>query len=100
MKSWVELLVFLVCLSKTFGAPCLVSDWIIGDCSVSCGNGTRIDTRKILSLPTDGGTPCPDLSRTMGCSQPTCGNVPVCDGVDLYETLLRYVLMSVNMLIL
>lgn len=61
----------------TVSAPCGTTDcevsaWTPGTCSVTCGTGVQIDTRRILTQPSGGGVPCPELNRTVTCIQPAC----------------------------
>ena len=68
-------------LSNTFkcnGAPCPincdVSTWTQwGECSQSCGAGTRKRSRKITVYPSHGGTPCPtSLLDAALCNEGEC----------------------------
>ena len=43
------------------------SDWVEGECSVTCGTGTRTDTRTCTQGNCDG-----DASRTQSCEKPEC----------------------------
>ncbi|XP_054723622.1 somatomedin-B and thrombospondin type-1 domain-containing protein-like [Uloborus diversus] len=41
-------------------------------CNSDCGAGTMVRERKILRLPRNGGTPCPDQMQTRGCFGSSC----------------------------
>ena len=50
---------------------CVMNDWVLGACSVTCGTGTRHDTRTVQTPASGTGTACPtDLDRTVECVQP------------------------------
>ena len=52
---------------------CEWNDWEIGDCSVECGGGSRVDTRKVAVLATLGGAECSGLSNiTENCNLQPC----------------------------
>lgn len=52
---------------------CVVSDWSDSTtCSVSCGGGTKTQTRLITTPATNGGTACPVLSRDISCNTQAC----------------------------
>lgn len=60
------------CTGDPCPVDCLVSDWVNSSCSVTCGNGTRTQTRVVTRAPQFGGTSCPSLTQTSVCSGPTC----------------------------
>ena len=47
--------------------PPIWSDWIEGECSVTCGTGTRVDTRTCQQVNCVG-----DDTRTSQCQKPKC----------------------------
>jgi len=48
-----------------------MNDWVLGACSVTCGTGTRHDTRTVQTPASGTGTACPtDLDRNVPCTQP------------------------------
>ena len=51
---------------------CAWSDWNIGDCSVSCGLGTRSETRKKKIIEKNGGECIGESSLTTECHDQTC----------------------------
>lgn len=52
-------------------ADCEVTDWIEESCSASCGGGTRIVSRSVVS-PAENGAACPVLSLHEHCSPQAC----------------------------
>ena len=59
-------------------ADCEWNDWIIGDCSKTCGGGTRTDTRTPKKSAEHGGQECDGpTSVTESC------NVQECPGREL-----------------
>jgi len=55
----------------TTNRDCVMNDWVLGACSVTCGTGTRRDTRTVQISASGTGTACPtDLERTVECVQP------------------------------
>lgn len=54
---------------------CVVSAWVLG----SCNDGTRVDTRTIITQPSGSGIACPVRSRTRTCIE------------DVYDLALRKV---------
>ncbi|HYD47751.1 MAG TPA: thrombospondin type-1 domain-containing protein [Terriglobales bacterium] len=67
------------------GVDCVVSGWSgFGSCSASCGGGTQIRTRTILTPASGGGEACPELSESQPCNTDPCasgGFVPSNKGV-------------------
>ena len=51
---------------------CVWSDWKIGDCSVSCGLGTRTETRKKTVIEQNGGECIGEASVTSECHDEIC----------------------------
>eukprot|EP01012_Entosiphon_sulcatum_P029449 TRINITY_DN358_c0_g1_i1.p1 TRINITY_DN358_c0_g1~~TRINITY_DN358_c0_g1_i1.p1 ORF type:complete len:2229 (+),score=276.12 TRINITY_DN358_c0_g1_i1:2833-9519(+) len=52
---------------------CVVAAW--GDwlnCSVPCGGGTQYRERQVVTIPENGGTPCPALQESRSCNQQEC----------------------------
>jgi len=57
---------------------CVLSSWSNdGECSVTCGSGTRSQTRSIITPAADGGAECGSTSRTISCSSGACPVTPV-----------------------
>ena len=56
---------------------CEWHEWIIADCSMSCGGGTRTRTRTIKQTAEHGGDECPDKNVT---GLPESCNVQECPG--------------------
>ena len=55
---------------------CVWDDWKIGDCSVTCGEGTRKDTRTQKVEADFGGDECDGSNATIGtCSKPNCPGI-------------------------
>ena len=60
---------------NTFRCPidCEVSEWADArPCSVTCGQGSQLQSRTITTQPVNGGMPCPNLERTVACNQDPC----------------------------
>jgi hypothetical protein len=60
---------------NSFGCPvdCVVSDWgHFAGCSKSCGTGSKIKSRSILTDVAHGGKGCPTLSGTATCNTFDC----------------------------
>ena len=53
---------------------CIWDEWIIGDCSKTCGGGERINTRDKLLRASHGGKPCSpeDSTLTEKCNINEC----------------------------
>ena len=51
---------------------CAWSDWNIGDCSVSCGLGTRSETRKKKIIEQNGGECIGESNLTTECHDQNC----------------------------
>merc|ERR1719409_547739 len=54
-----------------FFQDCVVSDWIAGDCSVSCGGGQMKMSRSITTAPV-GGAACPVMEEIKSCNEDKC----------------------------
>ena len=49
---------------------CKWGDWVEGECSAACGNGTKINTRTISVNATNGGDECKgEETEEVECSQ-------------------------------
>lgn len=72
-------------LCNDFPCPndCVLSDWAyynvydvqfstLGQCTATCGTGTRIQYRSILSQPVNGGVSCGSLTRIVNCNTQAC----------------------------
>merc|ERR1719440_1137479 len=53
-------------------ADCEVSDWVPGECTVTCGGGMQMLNRTISILPADGGAACPPLTMDRVCNDVPC----------------------------
>ena len=52
---------------------CKVSDWKPwGECSVTCGGGTKTRARDVIEEPENGGALCPSLKETIVCNTEGC----------------------------
>ena len=51
---------------------CVWDDWILGECSKTCGTGTRIDTRVKLVEEANGGTCTGPFTETKACKIQEC----------------------------
>merc|ERR1712179_482006 len=67
---------------------CKVGEWMEwGECSVTCGDGTRTRRREVVQQPEYGGTECPsNLEETDKCNTGRCPEVdclkPATKGAD------------------
>merc|ERR1719316_2102119 len=57
--------------TDTFLQDCEVSDWVITECSTTCGGGQEQLFRTII-IQSVGGASCPPLEMTRECSMDTC----------------------------
>ena len=58
-----------------FIVDCTWSEWKHGTCSVTCGEGTHIDTRKMFPEQF-GGKPCEgEATQTHSCFLPECPGI-------------------------
>merc|ERR1719454_2464991 len=53
-------------------SDCEVSDWVPGECTVTCGGGMQMLNRSISILPAYGGAACPPLSMDRVCNDFPC----------------------------
>ena len=61
---------------------CEWDNWVVGNCSVTCGNGTQINTRAKKVNATDGGIDCEGESfENKPC------NLTVCPGKALWNSI-------------
>ena len=51
---------------------CVWDDWIVGECSKTCGTGTRKNTRTKLVVETNGGTCSGQPTETEECILQEC----------------------------
>uniref|UniRef100_A0A6C0LZB8 Spondin-like TSP1 domain-containing protein n=1 Tax=viral metagenome TaxID=1070528 RepID=A0A6C0LZB8_9ZZZZ len=71
----------ITCNTQACRTDCAVSDWSNwSTCKnngydVTCGGGTRTRSKTIITQPTNGGTPCPNLSETIMCNTQECPSV-------------------------
>ena len=57
--------------TDTFLQDCEVSDWVVTECSTTCGGGQEQLFRTII-IQSVGGAECPPLEMTRECSMDTC----------------------------
>merc|ERR1719316_1904745 len=53
-------------------SDCEVSDWVPGECTVTCGGGMQMLNRSISILPAYGGAECPPLTMDRVCNDFPC----------------------------
>lgn len=54
-------------------AHCQYEDWTIGDCSLPCGGGTRVNTRSIRVSAENGGDECDGITSIVeNCNAQEC----------------------------
>merc|ERR1719387_3037010 len=63
-------------------SDCEVSDWVPGECTVTCGGGMQMLNRSISILPAYGGAECPPLSMDRVCNDVPC---PIDCEVDVWS---------------
>ena len=51
---------------------CVWGDWVLGECSKTCGTGTRIDTRVKTIEEANGGTCTGQFTETKECKLQEC----------------------------
>ena len=57
----------------TLPVDCKVGDWKRwGECSATCGGGTKTSERDVIAEPENGGASCPALEETMACNTEGC----------------------------
>ena len=56
---------------------CEWDDWIIGECSQTCGTGTRVNTRTKKVLEEYGGTCSGQASKTEECNTNPCPGIKI-----------------------
>lgn len=64
---------YVPCNRNPCPVDCAVGDW--GDwspCTTSCGGGTRVRSRPVITKATNGGTACPALTEVAPCNTATC----------------------------
>lgn len=59
-------------LAAAYIADCTVSDWIVQECSVTCGGGFGWMKRSVVVQPEGGGMKCPELTAIDDCNMETC----------------------------
>ena len=69
--------VVAICLIVTFYILCIVDckwgDWVIDECSKTCGGGVQIDSREKIQEDLFGGKPCKGNSTRQGeCNTDEC----------------------------
>jgi hypothetical protein len=57
---------------SVFIQDCEVSSWTPDACSVTCGSGTQLLTRRVLSPEANGGAQCPPLQMQRTCNEQPC----------------------------
>merc|ERR1719399_1757722 len=53
-------------------ADCEVSDWVPGECTVTCGGGMQLLNRSVSIQPAYGGAACPPLTMDRTCNDFPC----------------------------
>ena len=63
-----------VCVYKVqhFAEPCVWNDWELGECSATCGGGTRDDARTKKTEAKYGGSCSKVCERTKPCNTDKC----------------------------
>ena len=75
IKSLFPPLPILTIQGFTFLVDCKVGEWKPwGECSATCGGGTKTRARDVIGAPENGGASCPDtLEETDVCNSHQCG---------------------------
>jgi len=55
-----------------FFMDCEVGEWEPEECSATCGGGTQILRRQVITAPSGGGMVCPPLSMKQSCNEDPC----------------------------
>lgn len=58
--------------TQIFISDCEVSEWQRGECTVSCGGGTRYDSRTVIAHTEGNGVGCPPLGSVSKCNLHKC----------------------------
>ena len=59
---------------STGDVDCVVGPWSsYGDCSATCGTGTQVRVREVVTPASGAGAACPDLVRSRSCNTEACG---------------------------
>ena len=61
--------------SSTTPIHCEWNPWVIGECSVTCGDGTRTNTRAKSVVERDGGTCNGSYVETVACNEKVCPGI-------------------------
>ena len=65
---YLPLIFYIFCI-----VDCIWGDWVIGQCSKTCGGGIQIDSREKLQEDLFGGEPCDgDSTRQTECNTEEC----------------------------
>jgi len=62
---------------NAFFQDCVVSEWLPGDCSATCGGGVMKMVRSVVTPPKLG-APCPLLAAQKTCNEHKCPNIARC----------------------
>merc|ERR550532_704707 len=63
----------MVCNTDQCPVDCKVGDWKPwGECSLTCGGGTKTRARDVIEEPKNGGALCSALEETMDCNIDQC----------------------------
>ena len=64
---------------------CKVGDWKPwGECSATCGGGTKTREREVVQQPNHGGVTCPNLEETMACNTQGCPGALLLSGFLIF----------------
>lgn len=67
----------IVCNTQACPGQCNLTAWqdvntTAGLCSLSCGGGVKLQSRSVISYPTNGGSTCPGLTQEVACNTAPC----------------------------
>ncbi|XP_067931653.1 SCO-spondin-like [Watersipora subatra] len=69
------------CTEDLCAIDCILDDFVLGNCSESCGPGVAVDEAPILQEPSSGGQPCFPINKTRECNLGPCE----CEDNEVYS---------------
>ena len=93
LKRFISPQIFLSIFNSTLAIHCEWDQWLVGECSETCGTGTRTNTRTKLVVEEHGGTCTGEPYEIEEC------NTQECPGMNT-RPFLAFVLKNINILTL
>ena len=81
----------MILTTPPFAVHCEWSDWVEGECSDSCGTGTRIKTRTKLVTEAHGGTCTGNTTEIEECYSNPCPSKKLKYHIYTYHSVKHYV---------